>query len=115
MIRLLFYVFTVISCVSVSVGCKVKKPIVNLNDSLSVTDFINKSTICNKILFVEKNKHAFCSELGYSNLILSSISKGTNAKIFIPYYSGGVRLTNKDQELYLQESLDEFKKIFDCK
>jgi len=88
---------------------------VNLSDSLSVRRFIDRSTTCDRIVFVEKNKAAFCSEQGYSSLILASIVAGRNEQVFIPLYNNGNRVSNRQQEGYLQEQMDTLKKVFNCK
>lgn len=107
--------FVVVSLSSIGVGCKMGQPVVNLNDSLSVEDFIGRTTVCNRVLFVEKNKRSFCYETGYSSLILSSIAKVTKEPIFIPFYNSGVRLSNEDQQAYLQDKMDEVKERLNCK
>ncbi|KIC89037.1 hypothetical protein [Flavihumibacter sp. ZG627] len=109
-----FIVLIVIVYAAIGVSCKATQPVVDLNDSLSVRDFINKSTACDRIYFVEKNKLLFCSEVGYSDLILSSLVKATNERIFLPFYNGGIRVPDKEQQAYLQERMGEFKKKLNC-
>ena len=107
--------FVVVFLSTIGAGCKLVQPVVNLNDSLSVEDFIGKTTVCKRVLFVEKNTRLSCYETGYSSLILSSIAKMTNEPIFIPFYNSGVRISNEDQQAYLQDKMDEVKKRLNCK
>ncbi len=94
-----------------SMRCTVKLPKVNLYDSLSVRHFIHRSSLCESIGFVEKNKDAFCAEQGYSSQILASIVAGRNEQVFIPHYNNSNRVSSKQQEVYLQAQMDTLKKM----
>jgi len=88
---------------------------INLNDSTEVVGFIKKSSLCNKLKYIEKNKFPFCKGVGYSGLILESVSKESSKDIFIPIATGGVILSGKQQEKELQDQIWEIKKKFECR
>lgn len=88
---------------------------VNTNDFQSVKNFIDTASLCSKVLLVEENKVAFCSEAGYTNIILSSITKDIKGQITIPYFNNGVRVSKAEKVRQLQEQLNEIKKNNQCK
>lgn len=80
--------------------------IVNLNDSLSVRQFIIKTKLYDQISFVEKNKNQFIKNKGFSRLILGSVSKKVKMPFFIMIANGGIILSDEEIETDFQSQLD---------
>lgn len=75
---------------------KNKYSIVNVNDSIEVSTFINKVDICTKLDFAIDSSHLFVENVGYTSMIINSVTKETNEEITIIIANMGI-LSNMDE------------------
>ena len=101
-----------IQLIGLSVKCQNVHPNnFNIRDSIAVNKFINESTLCDKLAYVEKHKTFFCKEVGFYNLILKNISKESNTEIDIPFATGGSPIPENKRESILQDQIGKIKKL----
>jgi hypothetical protein len=82
------------------------------NDSLLISEFINNSSLCEKLALVIDSPGVFVAEIGFSTLILEKISFQTREAIFIPISNGHVIL-DKDHRVHdLKKQMNKIKNKF---
>jgi len=82
---------------------------------MSVRNFIESVTVCEKLKYIEENSNLFVSDSGYSRIILENITKETGNVIFLTIGNGGLAETVDRRATSLRDQVSEIKEITGCK
>ena len=108
----LFIVFTyAISCSS----SRKTSASLDLGNLSEVIHFINSTTPCEQISYIEANKEQIVRDTNFAPLIFLNITKGSKRKLFIPVADDGSIVSTQFQTEFLQEQLDSIKLELKCK
>ncbi len=87
----------------------------DLNNLSEVVHFINTTTPCEQISYIEANKEQVIGDTTFASLILLNITKGSKRKFFMPVANGDSIVSTPFQTEILQEQLDSIKLELKCK
>ena len=93
---------------------KTSTKLVNLKDSASLAEILNKMSICEKVDLAEKYIHEIIKSNGHSNLILFSIAKHSKTKILIQAINGNMIVPDDRIIMDLKDQLNSIRQKNGC-
>src|SRR4051794_40541957 len=88
---------------------------VDLSNQAEVVNFINRTTPCEQISYIEANKEQIVKDTVFGSLLLINISRYSKRSFYMPRANDGSVLSTQFQTEMLQEQLDSIKLDLKCK
>jgi len=87
----------------------------DLSNLTEVIHFVNSTTPCEQISYIEAQKEQVVTDTTFGSLILVNISKGGKRKFYMPVANGNFVIQTEFKMEVLQEQLDSLKLEWKCK
>jgi hypothetical protein len=114
-LKALLFLFIVFTYTTGCSSARKTSASLDLGNLTEVIHFINTTTPCEQVSYIEANKEQIVKDSTFGSLILINISKYSKRKLFIPIANGGSIVSTQFQTELLQEQLDSIKLELKCK
>jgi hypothetical protein len=88
---------------------------VDLSNQAAVVNFINTTTPCEQIFYIEANKDQIVKDTAFGSLLLLNVSRYSKRGFYMPKANDSSILSTQFQTEMLQEQLDSIKLDLRCK